>query len=137
MASLKKRDNGPEMAVRRLLHAAGLRYRVAWPVPGQRRRSIDIAFTRARLAVFIDGCYWHGCPAHGTTPKTNREYWTSKVAANRRRDEDTIRRLTEAGWQVARYWEHEPPGLVAADVRRLVEERRAAGVERRPPHGRV
>ena len=114
MRGNRRRDTAPELAVRRLLHAAGLRYRVdAQPLAGLRRRA-DIVFRRRRLAVFIDGCYWHGCPEHGTTPSTNRDYWSSKVAANRARDEDTNARLTDAGWQVARYWEHEPPAAVAA-----------------------
>src|SRR3712207_7758355 len=91
MSVLRRRDNGPEMAVRRLLHAAGLRYRVSWPVPGQRRRTIDIAFTRARLAVYIDGCFWHGCPIHATSPKANSKWWADKLAANRARDRKSTR----------------------------------------------
>ena len=133
MRGNRRRDTAPELAVRRLLHAAGLRYRVdVQPLPGLRRRA-DVVFTRQKLAVFIDGCYWHGCPDHGTTPSTNREYWSSKVAANRRRDDDTNQRLQEAGWRVARYWEHEGPDTVAADVIRLVREARAAGASGRPP----
>lgn len=116
MSVLKRRDNDHELAVRRLLHAAGLRYRVAYPVPGLPRRSIDIAFTRMRLAVFVDGCFWHGCPEHGTSPRSNSEWWGAKLAANRSRDEDTTRWLEGSGWVVLRFWEHEPP----VDVSRAI-----------------
>lgn len=126
MSVVKKRDNAPELAVRRLLHAAGLRYRVAWPVPGQRRRTIDIAFTRARLAVFIDGCFWHGCPLHATSPKANAAWWAEKIATNRARDADVTAQLEDMGWTVMRFWEHERPDDV---VTRIVEalEGRAVG----------
>lgn len=118
MQGNRRRDTAPELAVRRLLHAAGCRYRVdAQPLPGLRRRA-DIVFARHKLAVFIDGCYWHGCSMHGTTPRTNSDYWSAKLAANRARDIDTVERLAEQGWQVARYWEHEDPVAVAADVLR-------------------
>jgi DNA mismatch endonuclease (patch repair protein) len=134
MVGNRRRDTRPELKVRQLLHGAGLRYRIdVQPLPGLRRRA-DVVFRSLRVAVFIDGCYWHSCPEHGTTPRTNREYWSAKVAANRLRDEDTNVRLAEAGWCVARYWEHEPPEDVAADVIRIIRERRAAGADRqRPP----
>ena len=120
MGAVRKRDNGPEMAVRRLLHAAGLRYRVAWPVPGQRRRTIDIAFTRARVAVYIDGCFWHGCPLHGTSPKANAAWWAEKIATNRARDADVTAQLRDLGWTVLRFWEHESPQEVTASVLAVV-----------------
>ncbi len=116
MSVLRRRDNGPEMAVRRLLHRAGLRYRVSWPVPGQRRRTIDIAFTRARLAVYIDGCFWHGCPIHATSPKANSKWWADKIAANRARDADVTAQLQGLGWTVMRFWEHEKPDEVTARI---------------------
>lgn len=116
MGVVKKRDNAPEMAVRRLLHGAGLRYRVAWPVPGQRRRTIDIAFTRARVAVFIDGCFWHGCPVHATSPKANATWWAEKIATNRARDADVTAQLEQMGWTVIRFWEHELPDEVVARI---------------------
>jgi DNA mismatch endonuclease, patch repair protein len=112
-----RRDTGPELAVRRLLHAAGERYRVVHKVPGAPRRTIDIAFTRVRLAVFIDGCYWHGCPEHGQIPASNRDWWIAKLARNQARDADTTRLLREAGWAVLRCWEHEPPSAVVESVR--------------------
>ena len=121
MQGNRRRDTAPEMAVRRLLHASGCRYRVdVQPLPGLRRRA-DIVFKRQMVAVFIDGCFWHGCPSHGTTPRTNSGYWSAKVAANRARDADTDERLTEAGWHPARYWEHEDAANVAADVLRLLQ----------------
>jgi DNA mismatch endonuclease (patch repair protein) len=108
MRSNRGRDTGPELALRRVLHARGLRYRVDHPLPFDRRRRADIAFTRAKVAVFIDGCFWHGCPEHGATPRTNTAFWSAKIARNRERDADTVRRLDEAGWAVLRFWEHEP-----------------------------
>jgi DNA mismatch endonuclease (patch repair protein) len=85
-----------------------LRFRVHYPVPGNRRRSIDIAFPGKKVAVFLDGCFWHGCPQHGSVPVTNREWWLSKIATNRARDENTDALLRAAGWMVVRVWEHEP-----------------------------
>ncbi len=119
MSGLRRRDTRPELELRRLLHAQGLRYRVAYPIPGQRRRTIDIAFTRRRLAVFVDGCFWHGCPAHGTRPGgSNSAWWATKIAANQARDADSTRVLRDLGWDVLRVWEHEAPehaaGLVVA-----------------------
>jgi len=116
MQANRRRDTAPEMAVRRLLHSRGRRYRVdAEPVPGLRRRA-DIVFTRQRIAVFIDGCFWHGCPEHGRrTFQHNVEYWPGKIAGNVARDVDTTSKLGEAGWTVLRFWEHEPvQGIVAA-----------------------
>ncbi|WP_446725081.1 very short patch repair endonuclease [Nocardiopsis sp. N85] len=122
MRSNKGRDTGPELAVRRLVHAAGLRYRVsARPVPTL-RRTADLVFTRRRVAVFIDGCFWHGCPEHHTRARTNAAYWSEKVETNRSRDADTDRRLTEAGWTVLRFWEHEEPAEVAGRIVEAVRE---------------
>lgn len=109
-------DTRPELALRRILHARGLRYRVNHPVPTRPRRSIDIAFTRAKVAIFIDGCFWHGCPDHCRTPKSNREWWENKIATNQERDKDTTTILRTEGWQVLRFWEHEPPQDAAATV---------------------
>lgn len=95
------------MALRRELHARGLRYRVNFPLPGMPRRRADIAFTRAKVAVFVDGCFWHGCPEHGTAPKNNATWWATKLARNAERDRETDRHLRDAGWAVVRVWEHE------------------------------
>lgn len=102
-----RRDTRPELAVRRALHRAGARFRVDWPIPFDRRRRIDIAFARKKVAVFVDGCFWHGCPEHLRPATINVEFWSSKVEANRARDADTNSRLTAEGWVVLRFWEHQ------------------------------
>ncbi|MSW42659.1 MAG: DNA mismatch endonuclease Vsr, partial [Actinobacteria bacterium] len=102
------RDTRPELRLRRALHALGLRYRVHWSLPFDRRRRADLAFTRAKVAVFVDGCFWHGCPEHYVPPSSNITYWRAKVEGNRARDLDTTSRLEELGWVVLRAWEHEP-----------------------------
>ncbi|NKX92688.1 very short patch repair endonuclease [Sanguibacter hominis ATCC BAA-789] len=124
MSIARRRDTAPELALRRQLHALGLRYRVTYPVPGQRRRTIDVAFTRVRLAIFVDGCFWHGCPEHGTRPRSNSAWWQQKLAANTARDRDTDRVLIEAGWTVLRFWEHTDPTEVARVVLRTLEDLR-------------
>ncbi len=106
----------PELALRRLLHAAGFRYRVGYPVPDAPRRSIDIAFPKKKVAVFIDGCFWHGCPTHAVPPKNNAQWWASKLDANKLRDAATTALLEESGWQVVRLWEHMPPASMLAAV---------------------
>ncbi len=116
MRGNRSRDTKPELAVRRLVHARGLRYRVnARPLP-HLRRTADMLFPRRRVAVFIDGCFWHGCPEHHVPSKSNRSYWVPKIAANAARDAETTRTLSEAGWTVLRYWSHTPPEEVAASV---------------------
>ncbi|MEU2545364.1 very short patch repair endonuclease [Streptomyces roseolus] len=125
MQAIRSRDTKPEQLIRRLLHARGLRYRVAArPLPDL-RRTADIVFRPLKLAVFIDGCYWHGCPEHYVAPRTNPGYWSGKVAGNMARDGDTDQRLREAGWTVLRFWEHEPPEECAARIAAEVEQRRA------------
>ena len=112
----RARDTAPELALRRLLHARGLRYRVdVAPLPALRRRA-DVVFTRARLAVFVDGCFWHRCPQHGTSPRSNADWWRDKLDRNVQRDRDTDRVLSDAGWQVLRVWEHEPADFAAEQV---------------------
>jgi DNA mismatch endonuclease (patch repair protein) len=108
MSVQRRVDTGPELALRRALHAFGLRYRVhTAPVPGLRRKA-DLVFRSARVAVFVDGCFWHGCPEHGRRQHlVNSWYWPGKIARNRQRDEDTDRALGAAGWLVVRVWEHE------------------------------
>ncbi|WP_055690281.1 very short patch repair endonuclease [Streptomyces prasinus] len=125
MSRQASKDTGGELAVRRLLHAAGLRYRVEYPVPGMARRRLDVAFTRAKVAVLIDGCFWHGCPVHATQPKANAEWWRKKLDRNMARDRETTEHLIAQGWTVLRFWEHEAPEEVAARVAATVEQRRA------------
>jgi DNA mismatch endonuclease, patch repair protein len=120
MSTAKRRDTAAELALRRELHASGLRYRVAYPIPGQRRRTIDIAFTKSKVAVFVDGCFWHGCPIHGTSPTSNSAWWRTKLAANQARDHDTDRLLHELGWIVVRVWEHEGVAQAATRVRNVL-----------------
>lgn len=120
MQGNRRRDTRPEMAVRRECHARGLRYRVdARPLATLNRRA-DLVFSRAKVAVFVDGCLWHGCPEHVTTIKTNADYWGPKIARNVARDRDTDRRLEEAGWTALRAWEHEDPSEVADRVEAAV-----------------
>lgn len=125
MSTQRSSGTDPEIAVRRLLHARRLRYRVDHPLPGLPRRRADVVFPGALVAVFIDGCYWHGCPAHGNTPRTNTGYWAPKIARNRARDADTDRHLHDLGSAVVRAWEHEQPGVVADRVEHLVRARRS------------
>ena len=119
MSRQRRRDTEPEVAIRRLLHARGLRFRVAFPIPGMPRRSMDVAFTRARVAVFVDGCFWHACPEHQTSPAANAAWWSAKLATNQARDLATNAHLTASGWRVIRIWEHEDPEVAAA---RIAEE---------------
>jgi DNA mismatch endonuclease (patch repair protein) len=123
MSTLARRDTKPEVALRQALHKRGLRYRVQLKVPGNRRRTIDIAFTRARLAVYVDGCFWHGCPQHHVLPRANSDWWQWKVDLNRARDASTNADLREAGWQVLRIWEHTDPEEAADSVARAYSAR--------------
>lgn len=122
-----RRDTRPELLVRRRLHALGYRFRVAYPVPGLPRRTIDIAFPRQRVAVFVDGCFWHGCPDHGTSPAGNAGWWATKIATNKRRDRDTEEHLVRAGWTVLRTWEHEDVDRVVLLTAGLLPTRAAHG----------
>ncbi|MFE1550503.1 very short patch repair endonuclease [Streptomyces sp. NPDC058718] len=124
MQAIRSRDTKPERLLRRLLHAQGLRYRVAAKPLPDLRRTADIVFRPTKVAVFVDGCYWHGCPEHYVAPKTNPGYWSEKVAGNMARDRDTDRRLAEAGWTVLRFWEHQPPEECARTILRIVLDRR-------------
>ncbi len=118
-------DSSPEMAVRRAVHAIGLRYRVGTrPLPELNRRA-DLVFRRAAVAVLVDGCYWHGCPAHFVQPKSNVSYWTGKIGRNISRDRETDERLSEAGWAVVRVWEHDDVSEAVLLVARVVRTRLA------------
>lgn len=120
MRGNKGRDTRPELAVRSAVHALGLRYRVGVrPVSGI-RRTADLVFVRPRVAVFVDGCFWHGCPEHHRPAKRNAEFWTAKIEGNVARDADTDEKLTLAGWRVVRVWEHEDAADAAARIRAIV-----------------
>ncbi|MFC4495936.1 very short patch repair endonuclease [Streptomyces ovatisporus] len=116
MQAIRSRDTKPEWKVRRLVHAQGLRYRVCARPLADLRRTADMVFRPAKVAVFIDGCYWHGCPQHYVAPRTNSNYWSDKVRRNIIRDQDTDSRLAEAGWTVLRFWEHESPDACALQI---------------------
>jgi DNA mismatch endonuclease (patch repair protein) len=122
MQANRSRDTRPELAVRRILHARGRRFRVAVaPLEGLRRRA-DIVFTRQQIAVFIDGCFWHGCPVHGRASfNHNTDYWPGKIAGNQARDRETTRLLQEAGWHVLRFWEHESADVAASSIEAALE----------------
>ena len=108
MSMLARRDTAPELALRRELHRLGLRYYVHRQPLQTLRRQADVVFPRNKVAVFVDGCFWHGCPEHGRREhRTNGWYWPAKIERNRQRDQDTDERLREAGWAVVRVWEHE------------------------------
>lgn len=122
MLGNRRRDTAPELRVRRLLHGLGMRFRVDYPpVKGLRCRA-DIVFTRAKVAVFIDGCFWHGCPEHYQPPETNPEYWLPKIELNRSRDVRNSEALAAAGWTVVRCWEHEDPHALSRDIRRIYDD---------------
>lgn len=120
MKANKGRDTTPELLIRRRLHALGLRYRVDRRPIAEVRRRADLVFGRVKVAIFIDGCFWHSCPIHGTKPKANAEFWEEKLATNRERDMETDRRLAEAGWKPVRVWEHEDPDEAVERILQLV-----------------
>jgi DNA mismatch endonuclease (patch repair protein) len=123
MQSNRGKDTTPELALRRSVHALGLRYRVSRrPLP-ELRRTADLVFSRAKVAVFLDGCFWHGCAEHHTAAATNADYWSAKLHENRRRDAETDERLREAGWLPVRIWEHERPSNAAQRVASVVRDR--------------
>ena len=132
MQANRSRDTRPELAVRSAVFAMGLRYRVGTRPVRAVRRSADLVFTRARVAVFLDGCFWHGCPEHFHLPATNTDYWGPKIAANAARDGETDRLLAAEGWLVLRFWEHTLAVEAATEIRgavraRLARLRRPAG----------
>ena len=113
MQGNRSRDTKPELAVRSAVHRRGLRFRVSVRPQPEFPRTADLVLRKSRIAVFVDGCYWHGCPEHHTQPATNAEYWADKIARNIERDAETTDYLQRSGWTVLRFWEHEDPELVA------------------------
>ena len=123
MVGNRRKDTVPELALRSAIHKMGLRFRVdARPLPELRRRA-DLVFRRARVAVFLDGCFWHACPEHGTWPKSNAEWWRAKIEGNSARDRETDRRLRAADWRSVRIWEHEDVDRAAIRVAKIVRSR--------------
>lgn len=116
MRAVAQRDTAAELRLRSALHGLGLRFRVDAPPLLSSRRRADVVFSRARLAVYVDGCFWHRCPEHGTIPKTNTEWWEAELNANVARDRATNDELEAAGWLAVRIWEHEVPEEAALRV---------------------
>lgn len=122
MKRMPRSSTGPEVALRKQLHALGLRFRLhRKDLPGRP----DIALPAAKIAVFVDGCFWHSCPEHGTMPKNNREWWTEKLAGNRERDSRRDNELLSLGWLPVHVWEHESPAEAAAAIQELWRDRAA------------
>jgi DNA mismatch endonuclease (patch repair protein) len=128
MVGNRRRDSSPEVELRRVLHRAGLRYRVDFSIRVAGRRPIraDIVFTRARVAVFVDGCFWHGCPEHGTRPRSNSAYWAAKIEINQTRDREQALALERDGWTVVRTWEHESPEVAASRIAAALADQAAS-----------
>ena len=131
MQGNRSRDTKPELAVRSAVHRRGIRFRVAARPQRELPRTADLVLRKSRVAVFVDGCYWHGCPEHHTQPATNSEYWADKIAGNVARDAETTEYLQQAGWTVLRFWEHEDPEAVADRVQQTVR----AALQGREPTG--
>lgn len=125
MRRVRQKNTSAEHALRRELYARGLRYRIQVPLLTKPRRTADVVFHGPRVAVFVDGCFWHGCPQHATWPKRNAEFWRAKIEANVARDADTNARLHADGWCVLRVWAHEDPTVAAERIANIVEVRRA------------
>lgn len=123
MRGNRSRDTRPELAVRSAVHRLGLRFRVSAQPVKHVRRSADLVFASARVAVFVDGCFWHGCPEHYVPSMSNQQYWANKISKNRARDADTDRRLVEDGWLPVRVWAHEDPQCVAEKIAQIVRQR--------------
>lgn len=120
MANVRQTGTDAELALRREMYRIGLRYRIGYEVLKKPRRVADLAFPGRKIAVFVDGCFWHGCPEHATWPKRNAEFWRRKIEANRQRDADTNARLQANGWTALRFWSHESPVEAAKTVARVV-----------------
>lgn len=119
MRAVKRVNTQPELRLRRALHAAGFRYRIDYRlvVAGEAVRP-DVVFMRHRIAVYVDSCFWHACPQHGTLPKTNCDFWSAKLASNVARDSFSTDLLEANGWVVIRAWEHDSPDEVVERVRK-------------------
>jgi DNA mismatch endonuclease (patch repair protein) len=130
MAKVRQTGTDAELALRQEMYRIGLRYRINYEVLSKPRRVADVAFPGRKIAVFVDGCFWHGCPEHATWPKRNADFWRLKIEVNRQRDADTNARLQSNGWTVLRFWSHELPVEAAKAVACVVA--RAATKHRAP-----
>jgi DNA mismatch endonuclease (patch repair protein) len=126
MQRTARKDNTFEQTIRSELHARGLRYRIHYPIPGMKRTSCDFAFSRLKIAVFLDGCFWHGCEVHPPSVKKNTDFWLSKIERNRARDARATAHLVELGWTVLRFWEHEEVATIVEKIAATVETQRAS-----------
>lgn len=124
MKAAKPRDTAAEKALRSALHKKGLRFRIDGKPIKALNRKADIVFRPAKVAVFVDGCFWHGCPIHGTQAKENAEFWAKKIKQNQERDKDTVIQLQAVGWRVIRVWEHEDPEKTAQEIYDIVVKRK-------------
>jgi DNA mismatch endonuclease (patch repair protein) len=123
MARVRQKGTQAEIDLRKVLHAKGLRFHLQVPLITKPRRIADIVFPSARIAVFVDGCFWHGCPEHASWPKSNADFWREKIETNRNRDADTDQRLNYLGWTTVRIWEHEDATEAANRIAVLVAAR--------------
>lgn len=128
MQRVRQKNTSAEWALRRELHALGLRYRIHVQVLTKPRRVADIVFSGQRVVVFVDGCFWHGCPLHATWPKQNAEFWRAKIIANQDRDRDTDARLTACGWTVMRVWAHEQPSEAASRIAKIIAGAKSSAI---------
>ena len=127
MARVRQKGTQAELGLRKILHARGLRYRLHVTLLTKPRRVADIVFSRNRIAVFVDGCFWHGCPEHASWPKSNADFWHEKIETNRARDADTNQRLKALGWNVIRVWAHESVEDAATRIAQIIRARKRNG----------
>lgn len=123
MKATRGTDNRMDLQIRSLLHRRGYRFFKQRRILKGSTRTADIVFPKARVAVFVDGCFWHGCREHGTWPKANADFWRDKIETNRLRDADTTKRLEEEGWEVLRIWEHEDPDEAVKEIIDILDRR--------------
>lgn len=137
LSRVRQKGTSAELALRKELHERGLRYRLHVPLLTKPRRVADIVFPRARTAVFVDGCFWHGCPEHASWPKSNPDFWRKKIEANRVRDADTDQRLNALGWKTVRVWEHEDACQAADRIAELVDACKKVELNHVDDRGRI
>ena len=128
MKAAKPRDTAPEINLRSALHRKGLRFRLEQKPVEELNRTADIVFRSIKVAIFVDGCFWHGCPIHGTQSKANADFWKNKIEQNHARDLDTNERLEKAGWRVIRVWEHEDAEIVAENIYEIIKEHKCGAM---------